>query len=125
MWCLYFIEMMLLTFAGILRIMRQDYEVRFCYGGIMSLIGLLLLLAIASICGSIGTGLAGYSSRGCLTNIVLGFGGAMIGTWLSGELGMPILIEFMGIPIVWSIIGAALFVAVLGAITGRGQRRRD
>ena len=91
----------------------------------MSLFGLLILLGVAAICGSIGTGIAGYSGRGCLTNIVLGFIGAIIGTWLSGELGMPIIWEFMGIPVVWSIIGSALFVAALGAITGRGQRKRE
>ena len=91
----------------------------------MSLFGLLILLGVAAICGSIGAGLAGFSSGGCLTNIVLGFIGALIGSWLSRELGMPILVCFMGIPIVWSIIGSALFVAVLGALTGRGRRKRD
>jgi len=92
---------------------------RFPQGGVMTLIGLLILLAVAAICGSIGAGLAGYSPRGCLTNIILGFIGAIIGSWLSRELNMPIFIYFMGIPVVWSIIGAAIFVALLGLLTGR------
>ena len=39
----------------------------------MTLLGFLLLLLIASICGSIGAAIAGHSSRGCLTSIALGF----------------------------------------------------
>ena len=88
----------------------------------MTFIGFLILLLVASICGSIGASLAGYTSRGCLTHIVLGLIGALIGTWLSRELGIRDFLYFHRIPIVWSIVGSALFVAVIGAFTSRAKR---
>ena len=43
----------------------------------MTLVGLLVLLLIAAICGGIGQSLAGYSLGGCLVSIVVGFIGAL------------------------------------------------
>ena len=89
----------------------------------MSIIGFLLLLLVAAVCGSIGTALAGYSSRGCITNIVLGFIGALIGSWLSRELGIHDFLYFRHIPVLWSIVGSAVFVAVIGSLAGRKSRK--
>jgi uncharacterized membrane protein YeaQ/YmgE (transglycosylase-associated protein family) len=90
----------------------------------MGLFGFLLLLIIASIVGSIGSRLAGHSTQGCLTSIALGFIGALIGTWLSIELKIPDFLYYHDIPIFWSIVGSALFVAVIGLLMGgRGKRR--
>jgi len=90
----------------------------------MSLMHLVVLLIIAGIVGAIGQSLAGFSRAGCLGSIALGFIGALIGMWLARSLGLPLLfvisIGGTGFPIVWSIIGAALFVAVLGLLT-RGR----
>lgn len=92
----------------------------------MSLLGLLLLLLIAAVCGSIGQAIAGYSLGGCLVSIVVGFIGALIGTWLAGELGLsfilPIEIEGQTIPVIWASIGSALFAVVIGLVT-RGRSR--
>ena len=85
----------------------------------MSLLSFLVLMIVASICGSIGSGLAGYNARGCFTNVLIGLIGALIGTWLSRELGIRDFLYFAGIPVIWSIVGSALFVAVLGIITGK------
>ncbi len=89
----------------------------------MSLVEILILLIVAGICGGIAQGLAGYSGRGCLVSIALGFIGALLGSWMSDVLELPELfpVEVGGrsFPIVWSIIGAALFVAILGALRGR------
>ena len=90
----------------------------------MTFIGFLILLLVASICGSIGASLAGYTSRGCLTHIVLGLIGALIGTWLSRELGIRDFLYFHRIPIFWSIVGSALFVAAMGIISGRSRSKR-
>jgi len=90
----------------------------------MTFLGFLILLLVASLCGSIGAGLAGHTSRGCLTNIVLGLIGALIGTWLSRELGIRDFLYFQRIPILWSIVGSALFVAVLGIFTGKRRERK-
>lgn len=87
----------------------------------------LLLLLVAGICGSLGQAIAGYSRRGCLVTIVLGFIGALLGQRLASLLGLPDLfvigIGGQRFPIIWSIIGAALFVAALGLFTGRKSRQ--
>ena len=89
----------------------------------MTLLDLLLLLLIAGICGSLGQAIAGYSRGGCLVSIALGFVGAVIGMWVARSLGLPELftvrIGDTNFPIVWSIIGSALFVAVIALLTRR------
>ena len=89
----------------------------------MTLGSLLLLLLIAGVCGSIAQGLTGYSHGGCLVSIALGFIGAMLGAWLADLLGLKevlaIQIGGQSFPIVESIIGAALFVAVLNVLRPR------
>lgn len=89
----------------------------------MSLFGFLILLLIAAICGGIGQSISGYSFGGCLISAGVGFIGAIIGTWIATELSLPALwtIEVSGsqFPIVWSIIGAALFTGILGAVLRR------
>ncbi len=92
----------------------------------MTVGGFLLLLLIAGICGSVAQALTGYSRGGCLVSIALGFVGAILGTWLARLLGLgeilAIQIGGQSFPIVWSIIGAALFVALLNVLR---PRRRD
>ena len=85
------------------------------------LLQFLILLLIAGVCGAIGQAITGYSHGGCLVSIALGFIGALLGTWLAGMLGLPELLAIpaggMRFPIIWSIIGAALFVAVINLIS--------
>ncbi|HVB40500.1 MAG TPA: GlsB/YeaQ/YmgE family stress response membrane protein [Terriglobales bacterium] len=89
----------------------------------MGLIPFLILLVIAGICGSLGAGLGGYSRAGCLGSIVLGFIGAFFGQWMARQFGLPHLLNVevgnVVFPIVWSVVGAAVFVAVLGLFSGR------
>ena len=87
------------------------------------LIQLLILLAIAGVCGALGQAIGGRSRGGCLVSIALGFIGALLGSWIAGALHLP---EFFALniagahfPIVWSIVGAALFVAVINLISRR------
>jgi uncharacterized membrane protein YeaQ/YmgE (transglycosylase-associated protein family) len=84
---------------------------------------LLLLLLIAGVCGALGQSIAGYSRGGCLAAIALGFIGALIGQWIAESLGLPsvfvIHVDDQPFPVVWSILGAALFVAVLSLFTSR------
>jgi len=86
----------------------------------MSLSGLLLLLLIAAIAGSLGQALSGYSLGGCFMSIVVGFIGALLGLWLARQLGMPepflLTIGGESFPLLWAIIGSALFSGVLGAL---------
>lgn len=89
----------------------------------MSILEFLVLLIIAGLCGSLAQALAGYSHGGCLVSIALGFVGALLGTWLARQLGLPELITIQvgdkAFPIIWSIIGAALFAALLSLLTRR------
>jgi len=83
----------------------------------------LILLVVAAISGGIGQKLAGHGKGGCLTHIALGFIGALIGPRLQDVFDLPELwvVEVGGesFPVIWSIIGAAVFVAMLGFLTGR------
>jgi uncharacterized membrane protein YeaQ/YmgE (transglycosylase-associated protein family) len=93
----------------------------------MTLIGFLVLLLIAAICGAIGQSLAGYDLGGCLVSIIVGFIGAYIGLWIAGKFGLPeifaISIEGKPFPIVWAVIGSAIFTFIIAllrrAFTGR------
>ena len=85
------------------------------------MIDILISLIIAGIAGSIGRSLSGFSRGGCIISIVVGFIGAMIGTWLARELQLPdpfvIVIRGNSYNILWTIIGAVIFTAVLSLIT--------
>jgi uncharacterized membrane protein YeaQ/YmgE (transglycosylase-associated protein family) len=87
----------------------------------MTLIDFLVLLLVAGIAGSIGQAIAGYSTGGCLTSIAVGFIGALIGVWLARAMNLPVLFNInvggTEFPLLWSIIGAALFVAVISFIS--------
>ena len=90
----------------------------------MTILDLVILLIIAGICGALGQAINGFTRGGCLVSIALGFVGALLGMWLSRALGLPELfavqIGTTSFPIIWSIIGSALFVAVI-ALISRGR----
>lgn len=90
----------------------------------MTLLEILLLLLVAGICGGIGQALAGFSRGGCIVSIALGFIGALLGSFLAKKLELPELLMIQlgdgaEFPVVWSIIGGALFAAVLNLLSGR------
>jgi len=85
------------------------------------MVDILISLLIAGIAGSIGRSLSGFSRGGCVISIIVGFIGAMIGSWLSRELQLPdpfvLQIRESSYNILWTIIGAVIFTAVLSIIT--------
>jgi uncharacterized membrane protein YeaQ/YmgE (transglycosylase-associated protein family) len=89
----------------------------------MSVLDFLLLLLVAGVCGALGQAIGGYSRGGCLVSIALGFIGALLGMWLSRLMGLPeiftLSFDSANFPVIWSIIGAALFVAILGLFRRR------
>jgi uncharacterized membrane protein YeaQ/YmgE (transglycosylase-associated protein family) len=89
----------------------------------MTLIDLLILLLVAGLCGALGQAISGYTRGGCLVAIALGFIGALLGVWLARMLNLPELFTMQiggtRFPIIWSIIGSALFVAVISLISRR------
>lgn len=86
----------------------------------------VILLAIAGICGFLGEAIAGSSRGGLLVAIALGFIGALIGMLIARAVHAPELLAIdVGdhtFPVVWAIIGAALFVAVMSLLTPRRVR---
>ena len=86
----------------------------------MTLLGFLLLLLIAAVCGAVGQSIAGYNLGGCLVSIVVGFIGAYIGMWVAGKFGLPpffeISIQGKPFPVIWSVIGSAIFTLIVGLL---------
>lgn len=95
-------------------------------GATFSLVEILIWLVIAAICGVIAEALVGFSPGGLIASIAIGLVGAFIGSWLAASLGLPGLLTVtfgdVQVELVWTIIGAALLVAVLSLI--RRPRRR-
>lgn len=89
----------------------------------MTILDLIVLLLIAGLCGALGQAISGFSRGGCLVSIAIGFIGALLGMWLARQLGLPELLSIpigtTRFPVVWSIIGGALFVAIISLLTRR------
>jgi uncharacterized membrane protein YeaQ/YmgE (transglycosylase-associated protein family) len=85
--------------------------------------GLIVLIVIAAICGAVGKALGGGARGGIITSTALGFIGALFGPWIAGRLGLPepfmLRLSGQSFPILWSIVGAAIFVALLHLVSGR------
>jgi len=93
----------------------------------ITLTGLLVLLVIAGVCGAIGRALGGGTRGGFLISIVVGFVGAVLGLIVADAMDLPeilsVNVDGRSFPIVWSILGGALFVALAHMLTGRTTRR--
>lgn len=89
----------------------------------MTILDIIVLLIIAGICGALGQAITGFSRGGCLVSIAIGFIGAVLGMWLARQLHLPelfaIQIGTTSFPIIWSIIGSALFVAIIALLSRR------
>lgn len=90
----------------------------------MTLIEFLLLLLVAGIIGALGQAIGGYSTPGCAMSIVIGFVGALIGSWIQRQFGLPAWLTVdVGGPVefsvIWSVLGAALLVIILRLLMGR------
>lgn len=92
----------------------------------MTLFEFLLFLVVALICGSVARALGGGTRGGCLVSLAVAFIGALLGGKLAQLAGLPepfmLVIGGRGLPVVWSIIGGAVFVAALRLLSGRGER---
>lgn len=87
----------------------------------MSFSEIIILLIIAGISGAIGQALTGFSRGGCFLSIAVGFIGALIGTWIAHKMNLPeifvINVGDVRFPVVWSILGAVVFTAILGLLS--------
>ena len=83
----------------------------------------LLILLVITASGALAKAIAGDVRGGLLVSIVLGFIGALLGPWVAGKLSLPepFMLSIGGhpFPILWSIIGSALFVALIHLFSRR------
>ncbi len=94
----------------------------------MTIVDFLLLLLVGAICGAIAEMIVGFSPGGFLASVAIGFLGALIGTWLARQLGLPsVLAVSIGgytIEILWAILGAIVLLLVISLFRRTGYRRR-
>jgi uncharacterized membrane protein YeaQ/YmgE (transglycosylase-associated protein family) len=94
----------------------------------ISITGLLVLLIVAGVCGAIGRSIGGGTGGGFFVSIAVGYVGALLGMVIAHYLHLPellvVTIDQHPFPILWSIIGAAVFVALIHLISGPRQSWR-
>ncbi|SRR5260221_3430120 len=92
----------------------------------LTLTGLLVLLLIAGICGALGRSIGGGTRGGFIVSIAVGFVGALLGSFIAHRLHLPevfvVSVDHHPFPVLWSIVGASLFVAVMHFLSGRSLR---
>jgi uncharacterized membrane protein YeaQ/YmgE (transglycosylase-associated protein family) len=94
-----------------------------------TLVDFLILLVIAGLCGCLGQLISGEGRGGILVSIALGFIGALFGLWLARAMNLPeplpVQVGASGpvFPVIWSIIGSALFLVVLSLVRRPFGRR--
>jgi uncharacterized membrane protein YeaQ/YmgE (transglycosylase-associated protein family) len=89
----------------------------------ITLTGLIVLIIIAAICGALGRAIGGEVRGGFIVSMVLGFIGALLGPWMAHQLHLsePFVVHVGGqaFPVLWSIIGATVFVAIIHLVSRR------
>lgn len=86
----------------------------------MSFLNVVLLLAIAGVCGFLATKLMGARRINIILMIILGFIGAALGQWVAGfynlPLFLPVEIGTRTFPVVWALVGSVAIVGIVAAI---------
>ncbi len=89
----------------------------------MTVPALVLYVVIAAICGAVGKAIAGNARGGLVVSTVLGLIGAILGPWIAHQLKLPeplqVTIGGQPLGILWSVIGAAVFVTILHLLSRR------
>ena len=95
----------------------------------MTIVDLLLLLLVGAICGAVAEMIVGFSPGGLLASIAIGFLGALVGTWLARQLGLPsvfaVSVGGYTIEILWAILGAIVLLLVISMFRRTTYRRRS
>lgn len=93
----------------------------------MTILDLLIYLIVAGVCGGIAQSLAGFERGGCLGAVVTGLIGAVVGTWLARQVGLgealTLQVGDRSFPVIWSVIGASLFIGILAMLTSSRRTR--
>lgn len=94
----------------------------------ISLLGFLLLILLAGVCGAIAKAIVGMRRGGLLASIGLGFIGGLIGVILADAADLPAILPIdvggMTFPLVWALLGTVLVVLAVAAFSGRRPRHR-
>jgi uncharacterized membrane protein YeaQ/YmgE (transglycosylase-associated protein family) len=82
----------------------------------MSLESLLVLTLFSTLCGIVGQMIGGRERGSVGAIVVIGFIGALFGTWMAAFVGLPLLVKFnigyFTFSVIWSILGSALLMSV-------------
>ncbi len=87
----------------------------------MTLIEFIVFVVVAGLCAAVAGSVLGVRAGGILAAIAVGFIGAFVGTWLARQLALPELIVIQGIPVVWTIVGSVVVLALV-ALLRRGTK---
>jgi uncharacterized membrane protein YeaQ/YmgE (transglycosylase-associated protein family) len=78
---------------------------------------IILLLAVAALCGAIAQAVAHHQRGGCLASMGIGFIGAVLGFWFAALLHLPNLFSInvggVSFPIVYALLGGLLLLLIL------------
>jgi uncharacterized membrane protein YeaQ/YmgE (transglycosylase-associated protein family) len=83
---------------------------------VMTFLEVVVYLVIAAVCGAVARAFAGGTRGGFVISVLVGFLGALVGTWLARQLHLPAIFAVTvgrhPFPIVWSIVGGMVLVAL-------------
>jgi uncharacterized membrane protein YeaQ/YmgE (transglycosylase-associated protein family) len=86
----------------------------------MTVLEFVFYLIIAGVCGAMARALVGGTAGGFVISILLGFVGALFGSWIARMMHLPELVAISvgghPFPVVWSIIGGVLLAALAHAL---------
>lgn len=87
---------------------------------------IVLIFLTAIVCGTLAQLTSGYSKGGWIVNLVVGFLGALAGILVSRSLNAPVIYDLAvgntRFPIIYSVVGAVIFLAGIGLFIKPGQR---
>lgn len=108
---------------GVLLILALILAVIVGFWVIKSVLGLVLMLALAGLIGWAAQSLLGYR-RGSLFSIGAGLVGAVLGTVLANILHAPKFPELFNLPLLWTAVGSIAVVAVAKVVAPRDEVKR-
>ena len=92
----------------------------------MNLMDLLLISAIAMVCGCGAQLTSKYSKGGWIVHIGVGFIGALLGVAIARSVNVPLVYVLKGegidFPIIWSLLGSVFCLAALGFFVKPSRR---
>jgi uncharacterized membrane protein YeaQ/YmgE (transglycosylase-associated protein family) len=78
---------------------------------------IVLLFAVAAVCGLIAQAVARHHRGGCLAATGIGFIGALLGIWLAGVLHLPDMFSInvggTAFPVVYALLGGLFLLLIL------------